>query len=570
LDNSFFEAQTLGVGRLLKDGNRFFVPHHQRDYLWTEDEIDQLFADIESARSANQPDYFIGLMVFVTRASAEFTILDGQQRMATTVIMLASIRTWLTTHGFAADAELLQSNYIGLRRLGKKDVEPRLVLNENNNRLFEQFVVNDAPSEDIETQLQGLKRYDPNRKLLEAVLFCRRKVKDIANLEQNTPEEAAQSLFDFVDYLTEAVRVVRVTVPNEANAYVVFETLNYRGVELSVLDLVKNYLFGKAGSAKREMDAQRRWVQMMANLADVPADVFLKVYWTSRQGRVQTAQLFPAFKQRVSSWKGGSDILDDMAVASELYAALDVADDPVWQRVGASRERVRTLRMLGARQVHPVLLSALAKFSDRELGRLLHFLEVLIVRYQLIGGLRTGRLEISCAALAHDIYRGDVNTGLEALRALKDILPSDNQFETAFREKHERNNKKARYLLQRLESQARKAAGKGMSAVELEPSGSLTVEHILPKKPGKEWAGVLQADPGMSDDCTYRLGNLCLLTAVNRDLGNKPFLKKKEVFARSDLVLTRGIAAWDEWNRQAIEDRQRAMAKLAVAAWRFP
>jgi uncharacterized protein DUF1524 len=64
-------------------------------------------------------------------------------------------------------------------------------------------------------------------------------------------------------------------------------------------------------------------------------------------------------------------------------------------------------------------------------------------------------------------------------------------------------------------------------------------------------------------------GNLCLLTSVNRALGNKGFDRKREVFAESDLLLTRGVAEYEERNRQAVEKRKAYMPKLAAVYWRF-
>ena len=56
-------------------------------------------------------------------------------------------------------------------------------------------------------------------------------------------------------------------------------------------------------------------------------------------------------------------------------------------------------------------------------------------------------------------------------------------------------------------------------AAENEP-GALTVEHILPRNPGVEWQILVQADPTLIDDGTYRFGNMCLLVgAGNRGLG---------------------------------------------------
>lgn len=87
-------SPTIGIGRLLQTEGRFFIPHHQRDYSWTEDQLEQLFQDIEEAQNDGQSEYFIGLMVFMHRTRPrESTILDGQQRLATTCIILAAVRS---------------------------------------------------------------------------------------------------------------------------------------------------------------------------------------------------------------------------------------------------------------------------------------------------------------------------------------------------------------------------------------------------------------------------------------------------------------------------------------------
>jgi hypothetical protein len=153
---------------------------------------------------------------------------------------------------------------------------------------------------------------------------------------------------------------------------------------------------------------------------------------------------------------------------------------------------------------------------------------------------------------------------------IKDVLPNDDQFREDFKTKQEKNNQKARYLLASLETQARRASRGAVAAAELEPSRiSLTLEHIFPRSPGEKWSSLQAKEPEFADDYTYRLGNLCLLTGVNRALGNKGFDRKRKVFAESDLLLTRDIAAYKEWDREAVEKRQAYMARLAAAYWRF-
>jgi uncharacterized protein with ParB-like and HNH nuclease domain len=104
--NGIAEAPAIGIGRLLTD-SRFVVPNHQRDYSWTEDEIGQLFDDIEAALDRADPVYFLGLMVFLSAPdNSHLIVLDGQQRLATVIIILSAIRSWLQQYGeFQDDAQ---------------------------------------------------------------------------------------------------------------------------------------------------------------------------------------------------------------------------------------------------------------------------------------------------------------------------------------------------------------------------------------------------------------------------------------------------------------------------------
>jgi hypothetical protein len=183
------------------------------------------------------------------------------------------------------------------------------------------------------------------------------------------------------------------------------------------------------------------------------------------------------------------------------------------------------------------------------------------------GARATGRFETRCAVLAGKIYAGEVRTATDAFAELKEVYPSDEQFRQAFQQKEEENDTRAAYLLTRLEDERQRVEG-GKMGRELKPNG-LTVEHILPKSPGKAWAEELRGDPSLTEDCTYRIGNMCLLTAINRKLGNQAFAEKKVLFAQSRLQITNEVAEYDVWNREAIEERQRRMSKGAVAVWRF-
>ena len=250
-------------------------------------------------------------MVFMGGEGKEQIVLDGQQRLATAVIYFSAVRNWLSQYTeYKEDALKIDGWFIGRSELGRRDAEPRIILNSANQQTFLDHIVRSVPIADIRATLDKLKRYDRNRKLLEAAIYCHDRITNLGKSKSDggqemTPEQIAKRLFDVVLYFRNSVGVVRLNVKNEETAFTIFETLNDRGVELSPLDLVKNYLFRRAATQSRERlrDMEDRWVEMMSTLSNVKADAFLKAYWTSRHGRIQATNLFAQFKRHTRSLK---------------------------------------------------------------------------------------------------------------------------------------------------------------------------------------------------------------------------------------------------------------------------
>jgi hypothetical protein len=71
---------------------------------------------------------------------------------------------------------------------------------------------------------------------------------------------------------------------------------------------------------------------------------------------------------------------------------------------------------------------------------------------------------------------------------------------------------------------------------------------------------------------TFRqlLGNLTLMAkSKNREIGNRPFEEKREVYRESLFTITKGIAErYKAWNEKSVESRQTWMADQAVTIWK--
>ena len=225
------EAPTTSVGRLLME-NRFFVPTHQRDYRWDQDRVKKLLDDITEAMDRNDRFYFVGLMVFMHSADGRLRVLDGQQRLATTIILLSAIRAWFAvSEGGSTTVTSIQSDFIGRSEYGSTVMSPKLSLNLNNDQRFQKYVVNGSPLTEVRKERAALNKNAPNFDLLDAIEYIHARIEKIAS-ELGSTENTKDYLIKLILFIKDSVIAVRLTVPNEANAFRVFETLNDRGLDL--------------------------------------------------------------------------------------------------------------------------------------------------------------------------------------------------------------------------------------------------------------------------------------------------------------------------------------------------
>ena len=100
------------LGHLLAD-HLLEVPRFQRTYAWDESNVEEYLSDLETAR-LNDVDYFMGTLVFAnpSEEGGRRTIVDGQQRLATTAILIIAIRDLLKVYGKTQQAAETEKRYL--------------------------------------------------------------------------------------------------------------------------------------------------------------------------------------------------------------------------------------------------------------------------------------------------------------------------------------------------------------------------------------------------------------------------------------------------------------------------
>lgn len=110
-----FDFNPDAIGHVLTD-RRLVVPIYQRSYSWDDEEIVDFWTDLNSALEEGNAQYFLGNIVLSEEGTnGNYSIIDGQQRLATTLILLAAIRNEFKRRGDVRRAKIVHD---GLYRDG--------------------------------------------------------------------------------------------------------------------------------------------------------------------------------------------------------------------------------------------------------------------------------------------------------------------------------------------------------------------------------------------------------------------------------------------------------------------
>ncbi|NMM06956.1 DUF262 domain-containing HNH endonuclease family protein [Polaromonas sp.] len=547
--------QLEGVGAVLKS-RRFGVPAYQRSYAWEREHIEALLNDVSEAIKNKEKEYFLGSLVVTGPVDHRYEVVDGQQRLTTVSLVIAAIKDIFVRDNDMEVVMSVRNDYLSSTDRKTKEKEPKLVLNEVDNELFQELIESIPKVENTRFARQSHKR------LLDAASIIFAYFEELCKKSK----DAEADLHDWLDYLESNLKVIMVTAPDDSNAFIIFETLNDRGLELAISDLLKNYLFHRSGDKIEE--TKNRWLSMVAVLesaSDDPLVVpFLRHFAMSKYGLVREKELFGLIKKKVTTKKLALQFSTDLRDNSKTYSALINTDHDFWGGYDSKvRDCAGALNLLGMVQIRPLLLAILAHFEPKQVKLAFEKLEAVAVRFLIVGGTGGGSLERIYSETAKAVSEEKLTTASGVVRAFS-TLPTDSAFQLAFIITTVSKQSLARYYLRKLEEFGAMPADGEL--VPNKDTGRVNLEHILPLSLGEEWSKNWSADDARAYQ--RRLGNLAIMSAkINSSLGNEPFETKKSAYKKSSFHFTNTLSASKRWDKAAIDSRQIEMAKLAIKVW---
>ncbi|QMU65689.1 MAG: DUF262 domain-containing protein [Flavobacteriaceae bacterium] len=557
--NNLLDTSTVSMSDIIGNGKTYAVPTYQRDYSWKRDQWEDLWNDI-LAIEENGSVHYMGSIVLQNMGDKKYHVIDGQQRFSTlTLIVLATIKQLQNLINSNIEVEqnkervsLLQKKFIGDKDPGSLTYSSKLKLNENNDSFFQSNLLVFRPPTNERT-LQ-----DSDKLIWQAYNYF------IDRITKHFSEnQSGENIANFLNKLiAERLMFIQIIVEDELSAYTVFETLNSRGVGLTVTDLLKNYLFSI--SSKVDLPhIKDKWKKIVDVIGLDTFPTFLRHYWISKNKLIRQEYLFRAIRDSVTTSPEVIELLDLLEENALLYNALSNYADSFWGGDRELKSRITELVLFKEKQAYPILIATYNELSIEDFKKVLKFVSIITFRYTVIARLHTNLKEDIYNKAAMKISNKEVTTSGQIADLIKPLYPSDNDFRNDFSTKYlstKRGKKLVRYILFKLENHLSHAD------YDFEENPG-TIEHILPEN-GNEYY-LEQFPASIHESIVYRLGNYTILEDdKNKGCKTLSFNQKKAIYQTSHYELSKRIN-YNDWTPNTIERRQEDLAQQATSVWRI-
>lgn len=520
------ESQDRRVDELLK-GSAFIIPRFQRAYSWESDHVGEFWTDLMNNMSES---YFIGSMVVYRVGRSDLAVVDGQQRLTTITILLCAIRDGFKSLGRQDLAEGLQA-YIEQRNAENKTVY--VLQTETSFPFLQEEVLKSEPSE-IEVEI-GREEAAIERAFEIFKNNISEKCEEfLANKEQDKSDnenEATTWLSELRDTVFD-LNVILVTLDSEDDAYLIFETLNTRGKDLALSDLLRNHFAKHIKPVSGVDQSKHKWGQVLDTIASsavrLDPDTFIVHSWQSRYDFVTKAKVFQKVKGHVTK-KTATAHLNRFLTDSEHWRSIFDTEYKWTKQEKEVQRSLAALRAFKVVQPAPGVLSLIRAYRDKKIKyRVLRDSVAKIEKFHfnfnaITSSRSSGGISGMYSLFGRQVFDAkDANGVSDAIanlvQKLKDRRVAGSEFDAAFEQVvYTKNHASQKALIQYI---LRKVA-----IFEAQPfigeTDDLTIEHLLPQS---------SATDEDTEWTVGQIGNLILVDQeTNNLLSTNTFSKKKEI-----------------------------------------
>jgi len=558
------ESYDRTIEQLLTMGY-FKIPRFQRPYSWERAEVEDFWNDtiVES-----ESEYFIGSIVLFKFGEGVFGIVDGQQRLTTITMFLCSLRNLLRDFGYMPLAQ-------GLHRLVERpdinDKNQYVLQTETSYPFLQEHIQNFGTLE------SNVEPGDEELRLKEAFDYLNEGLKGAASsiqgdttlTDEKKRAQLSAKLIQMRDKMLR-LKVIVITLNSEDDAYLIFETLNTRGRDLTVSDLVRTHVTRMIPQRNANVDtAKDRFNAVVdafeASNGEASVNSFLHHYWLSKYDYITEKKLYKQFKKTIRTKEQAKGFLESFETDADVYRLIHEPDSRRWRIEELPlKEALSALLLFRVRQQLPFVLSVLREYfagtlNLKQAKRALCAVEKFHFAFTAVTSQRSsGGISFMYALHARQLQKAStqaakiqqINT---LLAKLQDKVPAYQEFEANFRtimasEQFTKRKPLVLYILGRMSRE--------LGRLNLDMS-RMTIEHLAHQSQGKGSA--------LTDEHVAEIGNLLLVDQnLNEKLGTKPFPEKLKLIEAAAAVWTdEFLGKQTSWGQNEIRKRTDHLAKLA-------
>jgi hypothetical protein len=558
------ESTDQDIRTMLSSGY-YKIPRFQRPYSWDRENIQEFWDDIVRD---NPADYFIGSMVVYKDGQQRYGVVDGQQRLTTITILLCVLRNTLADLGQKDLAEGIH----GLIERRNIDNKPEFIVSTETSYPFFQDRIQKwgKPAVQIEPLHEEANLEAAFERLKSLVSDAVTSLDaDTTLSEKKRKDLAQQKLVTIRDALLN-LKLIFIKLEDEDDAYIIFETLNTRGKDLSLTDLVKNHLTKHIKSKNPASDqAKIKWQQLLETIegssADLDTDTFIHHFWLSKYDYLPAKSLFKVLKKQVGV-NDAPGFLEALLEDAALYRAIHEVGYGKWAKEeGRIQQGLSALMLFRVQQQTPCVLSLLREYKATKKLKKKHIEDAIIAiekfhfLFTAVTSQRSsGGISGMYAALGRRLYEAkDTHASVEVIKELKqklgDRVPSLDEVKALFSEiiytdNVTRQRKLVKYILVGLDQTAQSPI-----AVDYD---QMTIEHLASQ------SSIGQGE--FSESLVGQLGNLLLVSdELNAKLKDKSFKDKKQILLDNGFKLPDEMKAAATWGAAEIRLRTQILAERA-------
>lgn len=560
------QAQVHSISNVLSlTATSFFIPPFQRAYAWGKTEIERYFSDIKKILQykdkPKQLEHFFGTLVVKSEINGFdniYKIIDGQQRLTTTLIFLIALRDNLTTDN--NEINHINQTYLFTSN-GNIKLTPVIKDYENYQALVNKQIT--KPSI-IKTA------YD---------IFCNL----INDYKKQFSEVILQDFIYAIKKLNVAVIFLEEDPFKGEDPQIIFETLNSLRKPLTLSDLIRNYVLLNFPADKQTKIYETLWFPKIEQpLGDKSSEFFRDFlqYKTQKLLKVvsnnSTKEIYAEFKSFVAEhYNNHDEFVNDIILYVPLYKLI-ITEENYNNEVIKNKEAIELLRNIfwdiKSEAFKPFVLGMLfyynnKKLSDNILIDSLKTIRTYLIRRRIMKLTLGENKTIPTLSKFVDDLANKKITMLELLTnlAFATRFPNDAEVRKKLTETplYEESKSYIKFIFGKIEKHNTK-----VSVNFRDPK--ITIEHIMPQKLTEDWQNILGENfEDIHKEYLHNIGNL-ILTEFNSEMGNKPFDEKQIKLKKSNLNFRNEILNAKKWSKLEIKNHQGKMIDDFLTVFDLP